>query len=98
GKQIVPADWLKRSTTPVVTIEGNRKYGWHWYISAVAGGWLPHAESTIEAIGWGGQRLFLVPALDLAVAINCGNYPMPGIEQGKIVNTLLTDAVLPSLS
>ena len=27
GKQIVPADWLKRSTTPAVTIEGTRRYG-----------------------------------------------------------------------
>jgi hypothetical protein len=33
GKQVVPAEWLKRSTTPAVTIEGTRRYGWHWYLS-----------------------------------------------------------------
>jgi CubicO group peptidase (beta-lactamase class C family) len=98
GKQIVPADWLKRSTTPVVTIDGTRKYGWHWYIGDLPVGSAGHVERTISAIGWGGQRLFLVPALDLAVAINCGNYPRPGIEQGKVVMALLTDVVLPGLS
>jgi CubicO group peptidase (beta-lactamase class C family) len=95
GKQIVPADWLKRSTTPVVTIEGNRKYGWHWYITDMPLGAPGHVERAISAIGWGGQRLFLVPALDLAVVINCGNYPKPGIEQGKVVNALLAHVVLP---
>ena len=82
GKQIVPGDWLKRSTTPVVTIEGTRKYGWHWYVSELRVGTPARIERMISAIGWGGQRLFLVPALDLAVAVNCGNYAKPGIEQG----------------
>jgi CubicO group peptidase (beta-lactamase class C family) len=98
GKQIVPVDWLKRSTTPVVTIEGVRKYGWHWYISDLPVGSAGHVARTISAIGWGGQRLFLVPALDLAVAINCGNYARPIMEQGRIVSELLTEVVLPGLS
>jgi len=32
GRQIVPADWLKRSTKPVVSISGDGRYGWHWYL------------------------------------------------------------------
>ena len=75
GKQIVPADWLKRSTTPAVTIEGTRRYGWQWYLGELPVGTPRHAEPTISAIGWGGQRLFLVPALDLAVAMNCRQLP-----------------------
>jgi CubicO group peptidase (beta-lactamase class C family) len=98
GKQIVPADWLKRSTTPAVTIEGTRRYGWHWYLGELPVGTPRHAEPTIGAIGWGGQRLFLVPALDLAVAMNAGNYRLPIMEQGRIGTTLITDLVLPALS
>ncbi|MFO1080535.1 MAG: serine hydrolase [Reyranellaceae bacterium] len=96
GRRIVPADWLKRSTTPVVAIDATRQYGWHWYLGelAVEG----RNVRTIGAIGWGGQRLFMVPALDLAVAINCGNYRRPGIEQGKVVTALLSDVVLPGAS
>jgi CubicO group peptidase (beta-lactamase class C family) len=29
GRQIVPADWLKHSTEPVVSINRDRRYGWH---------------------------------------------------------------------
>ena len=97
GKQVVPAEWLKRSTTAVVTIEGVRRYGWHWYVSDLSLGSSGRVERMISAIGWGGQRLFLVPALELAVAINCGNYPKPGLEQGRIVSALLSEVVLPGL-
>ncbi|MEA2850280.1 MAG: hypothetical protein QOE02_299 [Rhodospirillaceae bacterium] len=98
GKQIVPADWLKRSTTPAVTIEGTRRYGWHWYLGELPVGTPRHVEPTISAIGWGGQRLFLVPALDLAVAMNAGNYRLPILEQGRIGTALILDLVLPALS
>ena len=97
GKQIVPADWLKRSTTPAVTIEGTRRYGWHWYLGELPIGTPRRPEPTINAIGWGGQRLFLVPALDLAVAMNAGNYRLPIMEQGRIGTALITDLVLPGL-
>jgi CubicO group peptidase (beta-lactamase class C family) len=98
GKQIVPADWLKRSTTPAVTIEGTRRYGWHWYLGELPVGTPRYVEPTISAIGWGGQRLFLVPALDLAVAMNAGNYRLPILEQGRIGTALILDLVLPALS
>jgi CubicO group peptidase (beta-lactamase class C family) len=98
GKQIVPAAWLKRSTTPAITIEGTRRYGWHWYLGELPVGTPRHVEPTISAIGWGGQRLFLVPALDLAVAMNAGNYRLPIMEQGRIGTALILDLVLPALS
>ena len=97
GKQIVPADWLTQSTTPAVTIEGTRRYGWHWYLGELPVGTPRHVEPTISAIGWGGQRLFLVPALDLAVAMNAGNYRLPIMEQGRIGTTLILELVLPAL-
>jgi hypothetical protein len=42
--------------------------------------------------------LFLVPALDLAVAMNAGNYRKPGVEQRRVAATLLTELVLPALA
>jgi len=97
GHQIVPADWLKRSTTPAVAIPGRASYGWHWYLGELPVGTPRHVEPTISAIGWGGQRLFLVPALDLAVAVNCGNYRLPIMEQGRIVNTVILELVMSNL-
>src|SRR5262245_31979588 len=98
GKQIVPQAWLQQSTTPVVTIEGPFRYGWHWYLSDVAIGSPSRSERMISGIGWGGQRLVLVPALDLAVAMNAGNYRKPGIEQRRIATALLNELILPAVT
>jgi hypothetical protein len=56
-----------------------------------------HVERLVGAVGWGGQRLYVVPGLDLVVAMNAGNYRRPGREQGRIANTLITELVLPAV-
>jgi CubicO group peptidase (beta-lactamase class C family) len=91
GKQIVPLNWLKQSTTPYVTIEGTRRYGWHWYLGELPVGTPRHIEPIISAIGWGDQSLFLVPTLDLAVAVNAGNYRLPITEQSRIGTALFNN-------
>jgi CubicO group peptidase (beta-lactamase class C family) len=97
GRQVVPADWLKRATTQVVAIEGRGGYGYQWYTGDVPIGSPAHAEQWIGGIGWGGQRLFIVPKLDLAVAINCGNYSRPVMQQGQVGTAIIREVVLPSL-
>jgi CubicO group peptidase (beta-lactamase class C family) len=98
GRQVVPAEWLKRSTTPAVTIEGTRRYGWHWYLSELPAQGSAPAERVISGVGWGGQRLAVVPGLELVVAMNAGNYRRPIMEQGRIGTTLMLELVLPGLS
>jgi CubicO group peptidase (beta-lactamase class C family) len=95
GRQIVPADWVKRATTPVLAINRGRSYGYQWYMGDVAGA-APRPQHWVGGIGWGGQRLFVFPALDLVVAINCGNYDKPGSEQSRIIDTILTEVVMPA--
>lgn len=97
GKQIVPADWLRKSTTTSVIIEGPRRYGWHWYLGDLPVGTPRKAEPRISGIGWGGQRLELVPALGLVVVMHFGNYRRPIMEQGAIANRLLNDLVVQTL-
>jgi CubicO group peptidase (beta-lactamase class C family) len=95
GKQIVPADWVKRITTPTIKIEGARSYGYHWYIyDSTAGG---QRQYWFGGIGWGGQKLYVFPGLDLVVAMNCGNYSKPGAEQNRVNVAVLNDVVFPSL-
>lgn len=96
GRQIVPADWLKRSTEPVVFIDERRRYGWHWYLVNFPLD-TPDVTQATAAIGWGGQRLFVLSSLDLVVVMNAGNYRQPGSEQARIAATVMGDAVLPSL-
>lgn len=95
GKQIVPADWVKRITTPTIKIEGARSYGYQWYIyDSTVGGQRQH---WFGGIGWGGQKLYVFPDLDLVVAMNCGNYSKPGAEQNRVNLAVLDDVVFPSL-
>ena len=96
GKQIVPADWVRRIITPVVKIEGARSYGYHWYIYDNLGE--GQRQYWVGAIGWGGQRLYAFPGLDLVVAMNCGNYHQTGMEQSRVNLAVLTDVVFPSLT
>jgi CubicO group peptidase (beta-lactamase class C family) len=95
GKQIVPADWVKRITSPVVAIGRGRSYGYHWYMGDLFAGTPPQPRHWAGGVGWGGQQLLVFPALDLVVAMNCGNYRKPGMEQSRIVGAVLTDVVLP---
>lgn len=96
GKQVVPADWVKRVTTPVVTIGDTRNYGYQWYIyDSMIGG---RSQHWFGGIGWGGQKLYCFPDADLVVAMTCGNYSKPGAEQGRINTAVLTDVVFPSLA
>jgi CubicO group peptidase (beta-lactamase class C family) len=94
GKQIVPADWVKRVTTRVVASDHGLSYGYQWYMGDFVVDGAP--QHWLGGIGWGGQRLYAFPALDLVVAVNCGNYGKSGMEQNRITRTVLTDVVLPS--
>ncbi|MEN3350089.1 MAG: hypothetical protein V7632_3724 [Bradyrhizobium sp.] len=98
GQQIVPRDWLKRSITPAVVSDAGFRYGYQWYLGASFATALPHPEPWIGGIGWGGQRLYVFPALDLVVAQCCGNYGRPGAEQRRINDAILGEVVLPSIA
>ena len=94
GQQVVPGDWLKRSLTPAATIADGRRYGYHWYLGASPAGPSQRWERWVGGIGWGGQRLYVFPALDLVVAQHCGNYDKPGTEQRRI-NDAIIEIIMP---
>jgi CubicO group peptidase (beta-lactamase class C family) len=95
GRSIVPADWAKRVTTPVVPIRVGRDYGYHWYIGEFAA---VQPVRWFGGIGWGGQYLFVMPARDLVVVIHCGNYQRSGQEQTAVMLALMKDVVLPGFT
>jgi len=87
GREVVPADWIKRSTTSVVPINEKGDYGYHWYIGRRQPFW--------GAVGNGGQRLYPSPKLDLVVVTTFGNYDTP--DQGVPPEYVLLDVVMPAL-
>ena len=97
ARQVVPANWLQASFASAVSMPDGRGYGYHWYLgaNAMADGGGVRWEETISAIGNGGQRLYLLPRLGLAVAMTAGNYDAP--DQWRAPVTVLRDVLLPAL-
>ena len=87
---------MKRVTTPAVAIDRGHSYGYHWYIGEVIAGTPPRPHHWVGGVGWGGQYLFVLPALDLVTVIHCGNHDKPFPEQSRIARALLIEIVLPS--
>jgi len=98
GRQVVPAEWLAASIRAAVAMPDGRRYGYHWYLGGVArddGAGRLRTEPMVSAIGNGGQRLFLLPGLDLVVAVTAGNYDTP--DQWRPPTVVLRDVILPAL-
>ena len=73
GRQVVPAAWVATTLQPAMTIgKGPFRYGSHWWAGQVAHG--KRSVRWVGGIGNGGQRLHVVPALDLAVVFTAGAY------------------------
>jgi CubicO group peptidase (beta-lactamase class C family) len=90
GRAVVPGSWLDTIAQERVTIEEPLRYGYHWYLLASAS-----APRWIGAIGNGGQRLYVLPALDMLVVTMFGNYDQPDQRNGPLA--LYTEVVLASL-
>ena len=65
GRRLLPEGWVKASTSPLVDtrpgVERSRRYGYQWWV-------LPYGKDgryAYAALGYGGQRLIVVPEHDL---------------------------------
>ncbi|WP_162241860.1 serine hydrolase [Pseudorhodoferax sp. Leaf267] len=69
GRQIVPQPWVQTLLSPC---KPGEEYGHHWWLGSV---WV-HGQQVgwHGALGNGGQRLFVVPSLDLVVVMTAGEY------------------------
>ncbi len=71
GRQIVSAAWVEQMLLDRLPANGLR-YSWQWWHGQVRAG--SASLSYIAAFGNGGQRIFLVPSLDLVVVVTAGRY------------------------
>ena len=71
GRQVVSSAWIDamvKSRLPA----GRLHYGWQWWLGEVQAGEARHPY--VAAFGNGGQRIFVVPPLDLVVVVTAGQY------------------------
>jgi len=90
GRQIVSANYITQSTKSMFSAGGLYYSGYHWFIgrSLVNG----REVDWFGARGLGGQRLFVVPSLDLVVVMTAGLYNNP--LDGRLPLEIFNDYVL----
>lgn len=80
GRQVVPAEWIEETLRPRIDIGDGLRYGRQWWAgTAVDAQGAKHAWTA--GFGNGGQRLFVVPELDLVVVITAGDYNQVAIAR-----------------
>ena len=73
GKQVIPEEWIEASVAPPT-------YGYHWWRLSNGG---------YVALGYGGQRIAVMPSLDMIVVIT-GDFP--GTTSRNLVDAFIVPA------
>jgi CubicO group peptidase (beta-lactamase class C family) len=97
GRQIVSADWIAQSITPRFQAVGyfgsTLFYGYQWWMGRSLAG--DREIKWVAAFGWGGQRIFIVPELDLVMMTTTAQYGQP--KEGLAAIDILSNIVIPSV-
>ena len=93
GKRLVSASWVGASTTPQINGQGVFFYGYQFWLGRSLVD--KHVVDWAAAWGLGGQRVFIVPDLDLVVVVTAGLYrsDMQAQVPLKILNQYVLNAV-----
>jgi CubicO group peptidase (beta-lactamase class C family) len=96
GTQVVPAAWVKASTSAQAKISdrpfGFQNYGYQWWLGTAR----DDAHTPwIMAVGYGGQRIMLIPSHDLVLVMTSGMYRSRA--QTDITFEVMLDGVLPAV-
>jgi CubicO group peptidase (beta-lactamase class C family) len=87
GREVVPAGWVHAMLQPRLPVEWGGWYGYQWYTGSSAG------HRWMAGMGNGGQRLIVLPDLELVVVVTAGNYDDP--DDWRTPATLLEQVILP---
>jgi CubicO group peptidase (beta-lactamase class C family) len=93
-RQVVPAAWLDASFEPHVPAEADLAYGYQWWLwprERRAGG-----SRWMAGFGNGGQRLTIMPHLDLVLVVMAGNYNQP--DAWRLPVTIIAEILIPALT
>lgn len=91
NQQIVPAHWLKHSFQTRVKADDTVDYGYHWWLGRQP----VNGQRWIAGVGNGGQRLAVMPHLNLVIVIMAGNYNQP--HAWKLPIAITNEVVIPAL-
>jgi CubicO group peptidase (beta-lactamase class C family) len=90
GQRIVSRAWVEASTRAHTPTSWGGGYGYQWWLRTSEAG--SQAVDAFYAAGWGGQYIYVMPALDMVVVFTGGNY-----VQEEPVDEIITRHILPAV-
>jgi len=90
GQRIVTEAWIAESTQKHVTHSATSGYGYQWWLETYHVG--STSVDTFAALGWGGQRIIVLPDWEMVVVFTGGNY-----ASGDPSEEILTRYILPAV-
>jgi CubicO group peptidase (beta-lactamase class C family) len=94
GTQLVSASWVATATSQQINDPTAASYGYQFWLDRS-----PVQKQEVNwaiGIGWGGQRLYIAPELDLVVVVNTGLYKRDDL-MGTVPSTILNQYVLKAM-
>lgn len=94
GRRILPASWIAQCWTPQVHSPfTGHAYGMGWFIASAG------AYRAFYGWGYGGQMLYVLPELDLTVAMTSDpNHPSGRDGYVRELHTLVADGIVPAVA
>ncbi len=85
GERLIATDYIAQSTTVQASGDptGGTPYGYQWWITDATG------YQAFYALGYGGQYIYVVPALDLVVAVAVGDIDVPLYAPRPIIESTI---------
>jgi CubicO group peptidase (beta-lactamase class C family) len=93
GARIVDEAWVKASTQPHARIDDDTEYGYLWWLKSFKSGAKTYPAFFMS--GNGGNKIVVIPSLQMAVAITSTNYSTHGMHEQT--EKLLTEYVLAAI-
>jgi CubicO group peptidase (beta-lactamase class C family) len=90
GRQLVGKDWVQNSTRPHARIDETTEYGYLWWLRSFKCGTKGYASFFMS--GNGGNKVFVIPQVDLVAVITSTNYNTHGMHEQT--EKILTDYIL----
>jgi len=90
GEKIVAESWVKTSTEPHVKVDDDLEYGYFWWLKKFGSANIKHSAYCM--LGNGGNKVCVIPSLDMVVVITSTNYNAKGMHEQT--DKILTDYIL----
>jgi CubicO group peptidase (beta-lactamase class C family) len=94
GRQIVSSEWVKASSAAHAQIDESTHYGYLWWLKSF--GPPGHESAAYFMSGNGGNKVVVIPDLDMAAVITSTNYNSRGMHEQT--EKILNDYILPAVA